>query len=92
MALLIASGITETPSAEFTLADGQGCMLNLTAPAGAVRVPQGARASVQFKTSDGVFLNAGQIVADNPAQLLAGPGTYRVVRHALGSPFGVDKS
>lgn len=91
MASYLASGNTESSGAEFTLTDGQTAKLCLTAPAGSQRVAPGCRARVEYKTSDSVWLKAGELTADDPVKVLVGAGTYRVTRKASTNACGVDK-
>jgi hypothetical protein len=93
MAELIASGTAEAASADFTLADGQTAMLQLKAPTAAgQRVFEDSKASVQAKDAGGNYLHIGYLTKELPAQILSGPGTFRVVRLACTNATGVDKS
>lgn len=92
MASYIASGTSESRGADFTLVDGQGALLSLTAATGSQRIPPGARAVVEYKTSDNVYLPLGELTPNDPAKLLAGPGTFAVTRKACNVAVGVDKS
>ena len=86
MAEIIASGTTTTSSAEFTLAEGATAMLSLAAPSAA------SVADVEIKTTAGAFVPVGSLDRSAAAQLLSGPGTFRVTRRATSEAFSVDKT
>lgn len=94
MAQLIAPG-TDEQNAEFTLVDGTSTLLNLKPASNAlVEIPARAAAIVQIKTSDGGYVVDPRylLTAEAPTALLAGPGTWRVIRRACAISFGVDRT
>lgn len=93
MASLIASKTAAENSADFTLADGQSAMLNLTQGAsGGPALGVGCSASIQLKTSEGSYIQVGELTEKDPVLQVFGPGTYRVAKKASAAAFGVDKS
>lgn len=89
MAELIASGTTETASADFTLTAGLSTTLYLK-DAGGPTVPYNSTALVQIKSGTEYF-TVGQLDDKAPAQVLTAVGTFRVLRLANSSAFGVDR-
>lgn len=92
MAAYLATGTTEASGADIVLTDGATAMLNLTAASPQQRIPPGARATVEVKTSDAVYIYVGELTGNEPCKILSGPGTYRVTRKATAVSVGVDKS
>ena len=96
MAELIAVGATETPSAEFVLADGAATIVLLKPASGAtLALPSDAAADIQMKTSDSGWVGMlPKLTITEPARRVYGPGTFRVVRRAVASPgsYGVDRT
>lgn len=93
MAELIAKGTAETASADFTLVDGQSVTLNLKpASTSVVGLAADQQASVEIKTADNGYIHIGMLTNDKPAQILSGPGTFRVVRKPCTNSTGVDKT
>jgi hypothetical protein len=93
MSALIASGTNDLASADFTLAAGESATLCLV-DAGGPGVPVSAVASIQFKAASGEYFAIGELTGSRPdgvAQVLSAAGTYRVVRAANSTAFGVDK-
>jgi hypothetical protein len=84
---IIADGTTEQASADFTLAAGESTTLSIR---GTIVMSQ--TASVQSKQSDGTYTPFGEISSQEPVKVLAAAGTYRVVRRATASAFGVDRT
>lgn len=91
MPQLIASS-TDAASAEFALTDGQTTQLALNVAT--EDVPRTAAAQLQYKNSAGTFTNipGGRLTAEVPAQLVAGPGAFRVTKQASPIAFGVDRT
>lgn len=87
MAVLIASGTTLASSADFTLT-GESSTLFFTAAA--AQIPD-AIALVEIKSDGGTYHIVGRITGTSPAQVLTGPGTYRVSRLACTVAVGVDR-
>lgn len=90
MAELIAAGITEVDSSDFTLTSGDQVTIFLKDAAGPT-VGYDAIAMVQIKCAGGEYYNVGRIDFDVPAKVLSAPGTYRVKKLASVASFGVDK-
>lgn len=93
MAAYITSGTAESNGADFTLVDGQSATLFLIDAAGD-QVDPAARADVQIKSAGSEYFTVGTLTG-TPGQsqlVLAGAGTYRVVRRANAVAFGVDKN
>jgi hypothetical protein len=89
MANIIASGTTETASADFTLTAGTPTTVFLVGVSGPAA--EDARAIIQIKSSGGVYIPVGELNRSNQAQTLFGGGTYRVVREASGTAFAVER-
>jgi hypothetical protein len=86
MAALLATGVTATSSADFTIS-GESTTLFLVSTAG---LPSGALAQIEVKGANGVYYPFGHLDPSIPIQVLSGPGTYRVSRPA-GADCGVDR-
>lgn len=84
---IIADGITEAPSGDFTLAAGESTTLSIR---GVLVMSQ--TASIQSKQSDNSYTPFGEISSQEPVKVLAAAGTYRVVRRVTASSFGVDRT
>lgn len=91
MSTLIASGTTAATSADFTLADGQSTTLFLTDATGP-DVANQAVALIQIKSAGGQYFTIGRLTHDNPVQVLAAPGTYRVKRDVAPVAFAVEQA
>lgn len=89
MAELIAAGTADANSADIVLTDGGSSTVFLKSGTGGVIV-EGARGVIQIKSSGGHYFTVGTLDRDNPATAILGPGTFRVVRLANASAFGVD--
>lgn len=89
MAEIIASGTTEANSSDIIVADGASTTVFLKSGTGG-QIVNGASATVQIKSSGGHYFPIGSLDQYNSAKVIQAPGTYRVVRHANGSAFGVD--
>jgi hypothetical protein len=87
MAQLLAPGIAQASSADFTLA-GEPSTLFLTS---ATRQMQDATANVEIKSAAGAYQVIGNLTNEQPAKVLTGPGTYRVTRLACAIAVGVDR-
>lgn len=86
-ASIIADGLTELASSDFTLAAGESTTLNLRGSPGI-----SSRVLVQFKDSTGSYVDFGELTAQNSVRVLSGIGTYRCLRKASTVSFGVDRS
>jgi hypothetical protein len=92
MASIINNGFTADQSAPFTLADGQNANLCIrTADPLLIDCPPDCQAQIQKQDSAGNYTAIGMLNQKMPAALLAGPGTYRVVKPNSQISFGVDK-
>lgn len=92
MPAIIPASTAAAQSASFTLADGQNAALKLNAPLVNGAIPRDCSATVEYQTSGGAWLALPErIDPENPAMVLAGAGTYRVVVAASNTSFGVDK-
>lgn len=87
MAALLASGTTAASSADFTLT-GEASTLFLDAAT--AQIPD-VIVTVEIKAASGVYHIIGNLTDENPAQVLTGPGTYRVSRLACATAVGVDR-
>ena len=87
MAELLAIGTTLAASADFTLS-GESSTLFLTAAA--AQVPPSV-SLIELKSAAGTYHIIGKLTPDVPAQVLTGPGTYRVSRQACALGVGVDR-
>ena len=93
MAELIAKGTAELASSDFTLVDGQSTTLNLKPANSTLQgLASDQQASVQIKTADNGYVNVGVLTHTCPAQIVSGPGTFRVVRHSCSNSTGVDRT
>ena len=88
MAVIIALGTADAQSADFTLLDGASTTLALINDGSGPL--DGAAAIVQVK-SGALYFPVGSLTFANPAQLLAAPGTFRVIRRNAAVTFGVDR-
>jgi hypothetical protein len=92
MAAYITSGTTEASGDDFTLEAGDSATLFLI-DGGGDAVNHGSRADIQIKSSAGeyftIFSLSGQ--PGQNARVIVAAGTYRVVRRASTTAFGVDK-
>ncbi len=91
MAELIASGTTESASADFTLAAGESATIFLKDAAGSAVSPL-SFAEVQIKSADAQYFTVDTLSIARPALVLTAVGTFRVLRMANSAAFGVDKS
>ena len=85
MAALIAVGIVDATSADFTLSEASTVFL--VSASGVI--PQ-AVANIEIKSAAGTYHKIGTLKSTNPAAVITGPGTYRVSKLA-GESFGVDR-
>lgn len=90
MANIVADGTTELASNSFVLAQGETTTLFLTTAAGG-DPPGGSTATVQIQAAGAQWMNVGSLGATTGTRLLTGPGTYRVVRRAGGTAYGIDR-
>jgi hypothetical protein len=82
-----------TSGAPFTLLATDTVLLNLCPADTTVQSAlHNSHASVQLQTSAGGWIEVFTLDAKNPAHLLQGPGTYRVVLKASADSVGVDKT
>lgn len=86
MAELIAVGVIDATSADFTLA-GEASTVFLVSASGVI---PDAIANVEIKSAGGTYHKIGTLKSTNPAAVINGPGTYRVSKLA-GASFGVDR-
>lgn len=87
MAVLLASGTAAASSADFTLA---GEVSTLFLDAATAQIPD-VIVSIEIKAASGVYHIIGNLTDENPAQVITGPGTYRVSRLACATAVGVDR-
>lgn len=90
MPSILSKGTADGPSSEFTLTAADVVSLNLN-PARAPFVDPAISCQVQCKTSDGTWVHVGVMNAENPVQVIQGPGTYRAYRRECVASYGVDK-
>jgi len=83
---IIADGLTELASSDFSLAAGESTTLSLRGASG------NAVVRIQFKDSAGNYVDFGELNAQNSVKVLSGIGTYRCLRKASATSFGVDRS
>lgn len=87
MAALLANGTTAASSADFTLT-GEASTLFLVAATSQIPI---CSALIEIKSAAGTYHIIGVLTPENPAQVLTGPGTYRVSRQACTVAVGVDR-
>lgn len=86
---ILAIATTELSSGEFTLGVADAVTLSLKFPS--TGAGTSAQALVLLKTSSTSFVQIGSLTLNEPAKVLAAPGTFKVTRLACTSAFGVDK-
>lgn len=78
---LLAIGTNSTPSSDFTIASGAQLTVCLKDAAGTV-IAGGAQVEIQLKDDVGQYFTVDTITSAKPGLVLAGAGTYRLVRRA----------
>jgi hypothetical protein len=94
MASLIANGTAEEASGDIALLDGANAVVSLRPAVANDPLPARAAALIQLKTSDNTYATIpdGVLTAESWVKVIPGPATYRVVRRACATAFGVDKT
>ena len=90
MAEIIASGLAQADSADFTLAMGDEVTLLLKGGGGTSTLPNFSAADVQM-LSGSQYITIGTLDDDAPCKVLRAPGTFRVRKYAAAIACGVDK-
>ena len=94
MPQIIASGVAQADSSDIVLASGTSTTISLFTAAG-VALSSDGRASVQIKSSGGVYqplsMGAGTLGVHRRELVISGPGTYNVRKFPSGTAFGVDQ-
>lgn len=92
MAVILASGTTETGSSDFTVASGGTATVFLTDAAGPM-VDSFARAHVQIKATNLEYYDVvgGRLDRDMMQLCVAAPGTYRVLRRTANAAFAIEQ-
>lgn len=85
---LIPSGTTAGQSADVVLADGTSANFGLFGASNVL--PRDAAATVQYRASNGVYIDCGRLTPELPVLNFPGPATYRVAKAASVNAFGVD--
>lgn len=92
MAELIASSTSAATSADITVVAGTPATIFLKSATSEV-LPSDGSAQIQIKSSNLTYYVLGSIDRVNPAKVIDGPGTYRIVKTGSASTaFGVDQS
>lgn len=78
-----------TASADIVAVAGTPVTLMLKS-ASSESLPNDARAMIEIKSSGGQYYGVGALDAANPAKVIDGAGTYRVLK-VVNSAFGVDQ-
>jgi hypothetical protein len=89
MAELLATGTSNTASADITLTAGQSTALLMMAAAGPA-VPQNCFILIE-KKSGSQYFRIGYLTADDPCRILECVGTFRVRRENQTTAIGVDR-
>lgn len=84
MANIIPSGAGAAQSADIVVAAGTPVTIHGYPASGSWT------AQIQIKNADGTYTTIRGITNDNPAEVIYGPGTYRVSRPAGGSAVAID--
>lgn len=93
MANLIPVGTAAADSADITLLATDTVLINLFMNDTAVeQIAPDCAASLQVKASNNSYQQVAVLNAANPAQLISGPGVYRVRKKGSTNSFGVDKT
>lgn len=93
MANLIAVGTTPADSADVVLIATDTVLINLFMnDTNVEQISPDCAASLQVKASNGSYQQVAVLNAANPAQLISGPGTYRVRKKGSTNSCGVDKT
>lgn len=87
VASIIADGITEANSSDFTLAAGESATLSIRGAGG-----PGAKVKIQLKASDATYDDFGYLDSQNRVAVLSAIGTFRCVKLAATTAYGVDKA
>lgn len=87
VASIIADGITEANSSDFTLAAGESATLSIRGAGG-----PGAKVKIQLKASDSTYDDFGYLDSQNRVVVLSAIGTFRCVKLAATTAYGVDKA
>lgn len=91
---IIAVGNTAQASADITLVAGATSTVSLRpATTASVALPADAQAQVQYKTSDGGYVDHpdGRLSATKPSTIIEGPKVFRVITKPSVNSFGVDQ-
>lgn len=89
MAELIAVGIAQVASADFTVLAGSPVTLTLKDNTTATVMPLNCNAAVQIKSGT-QYVTIGTLTEKEPIKVLAASGVFRVNKNASVLPFGVD--
>ena len=84
---IIADGLTELASSDFTLAAGESTTLSLRGSPGI-----SSRVLIQFKDSTSNYVDFGELTAQKSVLVLSAIGAFRCLRKASAVSFGVDRS
>lgn len=87
---LIAVGTGAANSSDITVAAGTPVTVFLKM-ATDVPADSAARAGIEIKTAAGTYHEIGALTGQYSAQVIDGPGTYRVTRAAGSVSFGVEQ-
>jgi hypothetical protein len=91
MAAIIASGTSELASSDIVVVAGTPTTVFLN-DASTGNITESAKARVQIKAASGTYTTVGELNRNQPALIIDGPGTYRVLRLAgSGVAFAVDQ-
>lgn len=90
MAAIIASGTTETASSDIVVAAGTPTTLHVNTASGAL-LTGSDKALVQIKSAGSQYTTIAELTRSQPAVVVDGPGTYRVLRLAATVAFAVDQ-